>query len=317
MRGLLIVNPSATTTSPRAREVLLNSLAHQFQLEVITTDHRGHALELGARARKEQLDCVVVFGGDGTVNEAVNGMLGSTGPGSDVPALGVVPGGSANVFCRALGFPDDAIEATGELITALRHRRLRTIGLGQAGDRWFTCNAGLGIDAEIIDAMEAQRANGKVATPTRYLMTTLRQYFFHTDRRSAAMAVVLPGQEPVRRVFLAIVQNTSPWTYLGALPVNPSPQASFDTGLDLWAIRSMSVPASLGVARRMLMRSQSKTSERLMALHDLDQFTIACNRPTALQVDGEGLGDVEQVSFNSHPDALRVLVPSSDQGTEG
>lgn len=308
MRGLLVVNPNATTTTPRAREVLIGSLQHQFQLETITTDHRGHAAELGARARTEKVDCIIVFGGDGTVNETINGMMGGKGPGPDVPALGVVPGGSANVFSRTLGYPQDAIEATGELISALRNGRTRTIGLGMANDRWFVCNAGLGVDAEIIDAMEKARAEGKAATPSRYLMTTLRQILFKTDRRVSSLVLIKPGEEPVRRIFLAIIQNTSPWTYLGTLPVSPSPKASFDTGLDLWGVRSMSTFAAARYGRRMLMKSEAGGTKNLVMLHDEKEFTIACHRPTSFQVDGEGLGEIEEVRFTSHPNALRVLV---------
>lgn len=309
MRGMLIVNPSATTTTPRAREVLINALAHQFHLETITTDHRGHAAELGERARRQKLDCVIALGGDGTANEIINGMLGSEGSGPDVPTFGVVPGGSANVFSRALGFPQDPIEATGELISALRTRRLRTISLGKADDRWFSCNAGLGLDAEIISAMEDQRKAGKAATPSRYLATTLRKFFAGTDRRTSSLVVLRPGEEPVRRVFVAIIQNTSPWTYLGSMAVNPSPEASFDSGLDLWTVRSMSVASGLTVARRMLMQSKAKSTENSFMLHDAQEFTIACHRPTALQVDGEGMGEVESVRFTSHANALRVFVP--------
>lgn len=307
MRGLLVVNPNATTTTPRAREVLINSLSYQFHLETITTDHRGHAAELGARARADGVDAVIALGGDGTANEIVNGMLGDQGPGPDVPAFGIVPGGSANVFSRSIGFPQDPIEATGELISALRERRTRTIGLGRADERWFLCNAGLGIDAEIIKAMEEARAKGKSATPTRYLMTTLRQFFSGTDRRTSSLVVLRTGEEPVRGVFLAIIQNSSPWTYLGAMAVNPSPDASYQTGLDLWALRSMSVTSGLINSRRMLMKSKPKSTNSVLMLHDQNEFTIACHRPTALQVDGEGLGDVDDVRFTSHADALRVF----------
>lgn len=307
VRGLLVVNPSATTTTVRTREVLINALAHQFHLETIMTNHRGHASELGAKARADGVDCVIALGGDGTANEVINGMLGERGPGPDVPAFGIVPGGSANVFSRALGFPADPIEATGELIAALRDRRTRTIGLGRADDRWFTCNAGLGLDAEIIVAMEHQRARGKAATPSRYLATTIKAFFANTDRRKASLVVIRPGEDPVRGVFLAIVQNTSPWTYLGSLPVNPSPLASFDTGLDLWAVRSMSVFTGLLSSRRLLMKSQPKSTKTVLANHDQAEFTIYCHEPTELQVDGESLGPVEQVHFTTHPVALRVL----------
>jgi diacylglycerol kinase family enzyme len=307
MRGLLVVNPKASSTSPRAREVLIDSLAHQFHLKTITTDHRGHAAELGATARRERVDAVIVFGGDGTVNEVVNGMLGQAGAGPDVPALGIIPGGSANVLSRTLGYPQDAIEATGELISNLRHSITRTIGLGRANDRWFLCNAGLGVDAEIIEAMEQARADGKTATPTRYFAITLAQILRHTDRKTASLVVIRDGEEPVRGVFLAIVQNTSPWTYLGALPVSASPDASFETGLDLWAVRSMSIAAALRYSRRILMNSRAGSTKNLLVRHDESEFRIACQHPTSFQVDGEGLGLVDEVHFSSHPHALQVF----------
>lgn len=133
---------------------------------------------------------------------------------------------------RSLGYPQDPIEATGELIASIRDQRIRTIGLGRADERWFLCNAGLGMDAEIIAAMEEARSNGRAATPSRYLRTSIAQFFRGTDRKVAPLTVIRPGEDPVRGIFLAIVQNCSPWTYLGGLGVNPSPDASFDTGLD-------------------------------------------------------------------------------------
>ena len=70
------------------------------------TNHRGHAIEIGRDATRDGVDVVIVHGGDGTVNEVVNGMLGEAGrapPRWTAPAVGVVPGGSANVFARSLG----------------------------------------------------------------------------------------------------------------------------------------------------------------------------------------------------------------------
>lgn len=322
MRGLLVVNHHATTTSPRVTDVLVHALAGEIQLEVVTTEHRGHARELGARARREGMDVVCTLGGDGTVNEAVNGML-EDGPGDDVPCLATIPGGSANVFARALGLPADPVEATGVILEALRERRTRTIGLGQAiivpdavragrasiPPRWFLANAGLGIDAEIIEAMEAQRASGKEASPTRYLVTTLRHYFWGTDRQEPALDIQAGGSEALRGVFVAIVQNTSPWTYLGSLPVDPCPRASFETGLDLFAVRSMGVGAALRAARRMLARSRAgSTRSSLTVLHDLPEILVMARRPTSLQIDGEGMGSVAEVRFRAVPGALRAVV---------
>ena len=134
MRALLVVNPAATTTSARTRDVLIHALASEMKLEAVTTEYRGHARDLGRQAAegKDDIELVVALGGDGTVNEVVNGLL-HHGPDPDrLPRLAVVPGGSTNVFARALGLPNDAVEATGVLLDALRESRERTVGLGMA-----------------------------------------------------------------------------------------------------------------------------------------------------------------------------------------
>ena len=309
MRGVLVVNPKATATSARTRDVLVHALGAEHDIEVVETTDRGHAFELGRLARAEGAEVVVTLGGDGTVNEVVNGMLAEGGPGHDVPALATVPGGSANVFPRSLGLPGDPVEATGILLEGLREKRERVIGLGRVDQRWFLFNAGLGLDAEIIHAMERKRADGKRATPSRYLRTTLAEFFTATDRREPALTLVRPGLEPVPGHFLAIVQNASPWTFLGPWPVDPCPRASYDTGLDLFAPRTLSVLPALRYSRRMVMHSRAGSTRRgLTALHDQVEFGFETTRPVSLQVDGEGLGTVHRVEFRSVPAALRVVV---------
>ncbi len=321
MRGVLVVNPHATTTSPRVMDVLAHALADEVDLTTVHTEHRGHAREIARAARADRVDLVCVLGGDGTVNEAINGLLADH-PDSDEgdsggPMLAIIPGGSANVAARALGLPVDPVEATGEILEALRQGRRRVIGLGTIamtpwdGDassvQWFIANAGLGLDAEIIAAMEQARAHGREATPTRYLLTTLRQFFWHTDRREPALAVEF-GDTSIEGVFVAIMQNTSPWTYLGALPIAPCPDASFETGIDLFAVRRMSVAAALRLARRMIAGSRAgSTGRSLTVAHDLPRLVVRASRPVALQVDGEGLGEMRQVEVRAVPGALTVL----------
>jgi diacylglycerol kinase family enzyme len=311
VRALLVVNPAATTVTPRSREVIVHALSSELDLEVVASAHRGHARDLARSARAEGLDAVLTLGGDGTVNEVINGLL-RDGPGEDVPLLGSLPGGSANVFIRALGIPTDPVEAAGALLEALQDKRTRTIGLGLARfrteQRWFAFNAGVGIDAEIIELMERARANGATATPGRYFTTALRTFFARTDRRSPALTVRRPGVPDVGGVYFALVQNTAPWTFLGPLRLDPSPRASFDTGLDLFAPRSMAVLPSLGHVRRMAARARTLVDRsRLLALHDQADLTLLANRPMPLQVDGDSCGQVGSVRLTSDPAALRVL----------
>jgi len=312
VRALLVVNPRATSTSARTREVIAHALASSIDLEVADTTHRRHAIDLGRQARRDAMDVVLVLGGDGTVNEVTNGLL-ADGPGHDVPVLGTIPGGSANVVARSIGLPEDPVEATGALIEALEHKRTRTIGLGSATfdglTRWFLCNAGLGVDAEIIEEMERQRAQGLEATPARYFHTAVRHIALRTERREPALVVRRPGVPDVDGVFLTIVQNSSPWTFLGPLPIDPCPRASFDTGLDLFAPRSLAVLHTLGHVRRMLLSRRTRYPfGGLLSLHDQSELSVEASRPTPLQVDGDAAGPVSSVTFRSVPRALSVLV---------
>lgn len=312
MRALLVVNPRATSTSARTRAVIAHALASSIDLDVVDTTHRGHATDLARQARRDGLDVVLVLGGDGSVNEVANGLL-ADGPGHDVPVLGTIPGGSANVVARGIGLPADPVEATGVLIEAIEDKRSRTIGLGLAAyagrTRWFLANAGLGVDAEIIEEMERQRAAGLEATPARYFQTAVRQILVRTERRQPALVVRRPGVPEIDGVFLAIVQNSSPWTFLGPLPVDPCPRASFDTGLDLFAPRSLAVLHTLGHVRRMLLRRGTRYPfGGLLTLHDQSEITVDATRPTPLQVDGDAVGPVTTVTFRAVPRALSVLV---------
>ncbi|MDN5760195.1 MAG: diacylglycerol kinase family lipid kinase, partial [Tomitella sp.] len=198
MRALLIVNPHATSTTSAGRDLLAHALSSRLDLEVVHTTHRGHASELAPRAALEGMSAVVVHGGDGTVNETVNGLLGPPHPDSvrelapgRTPAVCVVPGGSANVFARSLGIHPDPVEATNQVLDLLSSRQRRRIGLGHCDNRWFTFTAGMGVDAVVVEAMEAARRAGHAATPARYLRTTVR-LFLRDARRPATLTVELP-----------------------------------------------------------------------------------------------------------------------------
>ena len=160
MRALLIVNPHATSTNERRRDLLAHALAGEMSLRVAHTKSRGHAANLAAAAADSGVDVVVVHGGDGTVNEVVNGLM-YRGIRPDTPLLGIVPGGSTNVFARALGIDSDPTLATEQILEALAAHRTTTVSLGRAGDRYFTFNAGLGLDAEAVHAVEDRRHAGQ------------------------------------------------------------------------------------------------------------------------------------------------------------
>ena len=308
-RARLIVNPEATSTGPRARDVLVQALASVVDLELAETKARGHAAELAYDAASAGYDVVLVLGGDGTVNEVVNGLL-ADGTTESSPRLGVVPGGNTNVFARAIGMPDDQVEATGLLLELLRADSERAIGLGRADQRWFTFTAGLGLDADVVARVEEKRAKGRRSTNALYVRTALRSM---TTRQGVPLRLTDlddPVSEPLGMVLVA---NTSPWTYLGRIPVDPLPGASFELGLDLLALREMGLARTLRVARRALGRRQDPPhGANVVHRHDIAGFTVQADEPVAFQVDGEYLGLRSEVSFEAVPKALRVLSPGPD-----
>ncbi len=322
MRALLVVNPAATTTSARTRDVLIHALASEMRLDAISTEYRGHGRDLGRQAaERDDIDLVVALGGDGTVNEVVNGML-HHGPDIDrLPRLAVVPGGSTNVFARALGLPNDAVEATGALLDALRQGSERTVGLGvakgvpgtedeAAPSRWFTFCAGLGFDAGVIGRVEQQRERGKRSTHALYIRQVLRHFLDDPHRRRGSITLERPGVAPVKDLALSIVCNTSPWTYLGNRPVYATPRASFDTGLDLLGLGRLTTAAVTWYGTQLLTSSPERGphGKHAVALHDLTEFTLHSKVPLPLQVDGDHLGLRTSVAFTGVHRALRVIV---------
>lgn len=313
MRALLIVNPRATSATRLRRDVIAAALASAFQLDVTETRYRGHATKLASAARSEGYGLVLTLGGDGTVNEAVNGILGGgehPAPPGDVPALAALPGGSANVFAGALGLPRDPIDATGQILRAVAEHRSRMVGLGHADGRYFTFNAGLGMDAEVVRAVQGLRAHGEPVTPALYVRLGLRQFYRQTDRRHPALTIERDQQPPDGPVYLVIVSNTAPWTYLGSRELNANPQAGFDTGLDLFALRKLSTFSTFAAVGKMLRATRDGKLEgrSVTSYHDQRCLTLRASRPTAFQIDGEYVGERELVRFRSVPDALRVIV---------
>ncbi|TLS42268.1 diacylglycerol kinase family lipid kinase [Streptomyces montanus] len=322
MRALLVVNPAATTTSARTRDVLIHALASEMKIEAVTTEYRGHARDLARQAAESKdIDLVVALGGDGTVNEVVNGLL-HQGPDPDrLPGLAVVPGGSTNVFARALGLPNEPVEATGALLDALRDGGQRTVGLGLAAgtpgtedeavpSRWFTFCAGFGFDAGVIGRVEQQRERGKRSTHALYMRQAVRQFLGEPHRKGGTIVLERDGEDPVSDLVLSIVCNTSPWTYLGNRPVYASPKASFETGLDVLGLSRMSTAAVARYATQLLTSSPERGphGKHALSLHDLTDFTLHSKVPLPLQMDGDHLGLRTSVTFTGVRRALRVIV---------
>ncbi|OBC08389.1 diacylglycerol kinase [Mycobacterium sp. 852013-50091_SCH5140682] len=315
MRAVLIVNPNATSTTPAGRDLLAHALESRVKLTVVHTDHRGHAIEIARDATRDGVDVLIVHGGDGTVNEVVNGILGHSGgrPDADVaPAVAVVPGGSANVFARALGISPDPIEATNQLVDLLsdyrRGGKWRRIGLMDCGERWAVFTAGMGVDGAVVAAVEAQRAKGRKVTASRYIRVAVREVLA-SARRNPELTLHLPGAEPVPGVHFVFVSNSSPWTYANSRPVWTNPDTTFETGLGVFATTSMNVWANLKLVRQMVSRTPRIAGKHLIRDDDVTSVTVTSDTPVACQIDGDYVGLRETMTFTAVPEALGVVAP--------
>jgi len=315
VRAVLIVNPNATSTTPAGRDLLAHALESRVGLVVTHTDHRGHAIEIAEAAKRDGTDVIIVHGGDGTVNEVVNGLLGKPGPGrpaaDTLPAVAVVPGGSANVFARALGISPDPIEATNQLIDLLGAHRgaWRRIGLMDCVERWAVFTAGMGVDGDVVAAVEAQRTKGRKVTAGRYIRIAVRE-MLGSVRDEPLLTVHLPVREPVPGVHFAFVSNASPWTYANTRPVWTNPDTTFETGLGIFAVTTMNVAANLLVVRRMLSKKARIKGKHLIREDNLPWVRITSAEPIACQVDGDFLGMRDDMTFTAVPGALEVVAPA-------
>ena len=324
MRALLVTNPAATTTTAKVRDVLVRALSSDLKVDVVETTHRGHARELGEQATADGLDVVVTLGGDGTVNETVDGLLAG-GPGAHVPTLAVVPGGSTNVFSRALGRSRDPVEATAEILDSLRAGRTRRVSLGTASaqvavgtdiawgagwtpPRWFVFSAGLGFDAEVIRRVEEQRARGRRSSGSLYVRAGTQAFLAGRDRRRPPMTLHVPGEQPHEGLFLCLVSNVNPWTYLGHRAIAPSPEAAFDNGLAVFGMGRLGAVRMLRHLRTTMADRPDVRGRAVHRRHDLAELVVTSARPQDWQLDGDHLGPATALRVRSVPDALEVVV---------
>lgn len=301
--ALLVVNPTATTTRPEVRDRIIAALEGTVDLDVRPTRGRGHATELAADAVARGLDAVVSLGGDGTANEVVQALAHTP------VALGLVPGGGANVLVRALGLPGDPVAATARLLRALREGGRRRIGLGRADDRLFTFNAGMGFDAAVVARVERDPVRKQVLRQLAFVSSAIGAWSTQRDHHDPLRVLLPDGSE--RRADVALIANTSPYTLLGDRPLIAHPGASFDLGLDVLTVREATLPRLAVVVAGALAGGRHLRLAGVRHDHDLGSLRVeAADGRSALpiHVDGDPLAPRRVLTLTSVPDALDVLV---------
>ena len=303
-RMLVIVNPYATTVSDRLRHLVVYALESRYAVEAVDTEKPHHATQICREAAGEGYDVVVAFGGDGTVNEAANGLAGSETP------LSVLPGGATNVFCRVLGIPADVVDATEHLLRMADEFTPRRVDLGRVNDRLFTFSSGVGLDASVVERVDAHprmktRLNEWYYTYAA-ISTFNRKYLFDPPRvRVHVAGRVLDG-------VTAIVQNADPYTYFGRRPIRINDGAELDDGtLGVTVLRRATALELVTV----LPRAFSGRAATVARHRQIDGFPgvegarieALGSRPFPLQVDGDYIGEYDEALYGVVPRALTVV----------
>ena len=298
---LLITNSFAGSVSTRAQEVIAKALSADFKLEAETTSARDHATELASDAVDRGFDAVVAFGGDGTINETMQALVGT-----DV-ALGVLPGGSTNVVVRSLGVPLDPIDATAFVASHLRSGTKRRINVGRAGTRHFIFSVGMGLDAEVVKRVENDPRRRKRSH--NYLFVRHAVGAGATRYRGADPDITLQvdGATP-DKVLFAICCNLRPFTYFKSFPVDACPEAHLEKGLDflgLTKIRALTIPR---IAWSVFVSRAHPHWKNAVYHHDTTGAMLRADEPMPVQVDGDYIGEMTEARVDLVPDALDLLV---------
>jgi diacylglycerol kinase family enzyme len=295
-RALLIVNPYSTQVTGYRIMQVERALRLNVELETVFTQRPGHATELAAAAAADDVDAILVFSGDGTYNEALNGADGAL-------PFGFLPGGGTSVLPRALGLPRDAIEAARAIGEALAAGRLRRISLGSVNGRRFSFSAGLGFDGEAVRRLNELGRDPAGARPgdAAFARMIAKMMLERHARWEPALEI-----EGVGRAAFVLVGNGDPYTYAGSVPIRVTPGARFEDGIAYAAperVRPVDVPRLLMA----IVRGSGFGANARQGL-DVDRIEVRCDRPLPLQADGEDLGDVEHAVFEARRDAVAVLV---------
>jgi len=306
VKVLLLVNPFSSSVTARTRVVIRKALAGAHDVELVETARRNHAARLAQGAATGDVDVVVVLGGDGTVNEAANGLAGSA------TALAVLPGGSTNVFARTLGLPNDPIHSTAVLLEALERRSIRRVGLGSANGRYFCFHVGMGYDAALVEQVERRSGLKRWAGHPLFMYAGLDTFVRHYDRRRPHFSVRFPDGDGVDDGYFTICANTNPYTYVGNTPFDISPETTLENGLAVVTVRSLRADRLVRVASKALRGGRGLAADPTIH-HRCDVAEVVVEgiggRAFPYQVDGDFLGEIDRIELRHVPDVLDLVVP--------
>jgi diacylglycerol kinase family enzyme len=300
---LVVINPVATKMSDRLKSLVVYALQARYDVHVAETERKGHATELCRQAAAEGFDVVVTFGGDGTVNEAANALVG-TGT-----ALTCLPGGSNNVVAKLLGIPTDVVDATEHLLKLADNWAPRRVDLGVVNGRHFTFAAGMGLDASVVKRVDANPVLKKRFGPFYFvecaIATFLRRYVVNPPR----LSVEVDGRA-VDGVSL-FVQNAENYTYFNRKPVPLVEGARFDSGCLAGVVLTRARPYDVPTVTFRALSGAARIAKHrgIDAFGAFGEAVVRSTdgRPIPVQVDGDHIGDELEARFSIAPQALTVV----------
>jgi diacylglycerol kinase family enzyme len=303
-RMLVIVNPYATTMSVRLKHLVVYALQGRYEVEAVDTQRRGHATELCREAAAEGYDVVVAFGGDGTVNEAANGLAGSDTP------LTCLPGGATNVYCRILGIPNDVVDATEHLLRIADEWRPRSVDVGSVNGRLFTFAAGAGLDASVVRRVDSHPRLKARYGPLFYAGSAISVFLRRYVVNPPQIVVEAEGEKTVTGVS-AFVQNCDPYTFFRTRPIELVDGVELDSG-DLGGVvlrRASPVDIPTVIWRALSRRAKVDRHRQVTGFANTERIGVrsADGRPVPVQVDGDYVGEHDEAEFTVRPRALRVV----------
>lgn len=304
VRIALIINPFASSVDSRRRVTIQRRLAERHDLTVIETTKGGHAVRLAHGARRDRAELIIALGGDGTINEVVNGVLGTD------TLVAPLPGGSTNVFARALGYPNDPVAATDVLLDAIDARSWVDGGVGLADDRAFLFNLGIGFDAAVVGRVERRGALKRYAGHPLFVAATVAGWLRHADHDRPWFTVATDDGRSTG-AHLAIALNCDPYTYLGNRPLTLAPEATLTAPLAMVGLRSLKLTALVPTIARTLMSTTGVADGDGGSFHwsPVTEATITADRPVPYQLDGEYFDPVSSLTISYRPSAVRLVVP--------
>jgi len=305
VKVMLIINPSASSVNWKSRMAANSALVGDHDLTTVETTRRDDATGLARKAAEDGFEVVVVLGGDGTVNEAANGLIGTT------TALATLPGGSTNVFARTIGMASKATRAAPQLQAALaRKDSVRTFGLGTVNGRHFLFHLGVGYDAAVVAQVERRSSLKRKIGQAIFVYASFATYFKHYDHRRPSFALDFPDGTSVEDGYFTICLNTNPYTYLGARALSVTPDTGPERGLVTITTRQLKVRTLLTLFGSALGQGKALRKSKHVDYHtDLTSLTFRGHKPFPHQVDGDYLGEVDELRVSHGEASIRLIVP--------